>query len=91
MPATDILLLTLKPTNLSKLLAFDLARAKRALNHGEFSEAEALLRELRAGDPGSAEVALLLERLEKLKEQESQGSYRILRDWFPSGRTRRKS
>jgi DNA-binding NtrC family response regulator len=80
-----------KPVDRSKQLAFDLARAKRALNRGQFSEAEAVLREFRAGDPGSAEVALLLERLEKLKEQESQGSYRILRDWFPSGKTRRKS
>jgi hypothetical protein len=72
-------------------LAFDLARAKRALNRGQFSEAEEVLREFRAGDPGSAEVALLLERLEKLREQESQGPYRILRDWFPSGKARRKS
>ena len=73
------------PPDQSKQLAFDLARAKRALNRGQFSEAETLLREFRAGDPGSAEVPVLLDRLEKLKEQESQGPYRILRDWFPSG------
>jgi DNA-binding NtrC family response regulator len=80
-----------EPADRSKQLAFDLARAKRALNRGQFTEAEAVLREFRAGDPGSAEVALLLERLEKLREQESQGPYRILRDWFPSGNIRRKS
>jgi hypothetical protein len=61
------------------------------LNRGQFTEAEAVLREFRAGDPGSAEVALLLERLEKLREQESHGPYSILRDWFPSGNIRRKS
>ena len=27
----------------------------------------------------------LLDRLQKLKEQEARGSFRILRDWFPSG------
>jgi DNA-binding response OmpR family regulator len=79
------------PADRSKELAFDLARAKRALNRGQFSEAEAVLRQFRAGDPGSAEVALLLERLDRLREQESQGPYRILRDWFPSGHVRRKS
>jgi DNA-binding NtrC family response regulator len=80
-----------KPADRSKQLAFDLARAKRALNRGQFSEAETVLRDVRAADPGSAEAALLLERLEKLREQESQGPYRILRDWFPSGNARRKS
>jgi DNA-binding NtrC family response regulator len=82
---------TPKPTDRSKQLAFDLARAKRALNRGQFGEAEALLREFRAGDPGSSEVAVLLARLENLREQESHGPYRILRDWFPSGNARRKS
>jgi DNA-binding NtrC family response regulator len=79
------------PADRSKQLAFDLARAKRALNRGEFSEAEAVLRQFRAGDPGSAEVAVLLERLDRLREQESQGPYRILRDWFPSGNVRRNT
>ena len=78
------------PTDRSRQVAFDLARAKRALNQGRFSEAESLLREIRALDPGSVEAVDLLERLEKLKEQESVGSYRILRDWFPGGNTRRK-
>ncbi len=75
----------------SKQVAFDLARAKRALNRGQFSEAETVLREIRAAEPTSAEAASLLERLEKLKEQESHGSYRILRDWFPGGKTTRNS
>jgi DNA-binding NtrC family response regulator len=79
------------PADRSKQMAFDLARAKRALNRGQFTEAEALLRAFRAGDPGSAEVAILLERLQKLREQESQGPYRILRDWFPSGNIRRRT
>ena len=72
-------------------MTFELARAKRALNRGQWSEAEAVLREIIAAEPGSAEAALLLERLEQLKQQESQGSYRILRDWFQTGKTRRKS
>jgi DNA-binding NtrC family response regulator len=80
-----------KPPDSRKQLAFDLARAKRALNRGQFTEAEIMLREIRAAEAGSAEAALLLERLEKLREQESQGPYRILRDWFPSGKARRKT
>jgi DNA-binding NtrC family response regulator len=80
-----------KPAGTKKQLAFDLARAKRALNRGRWSEAEVVLREIRAAEPGSSEAALLLERLETLREQESQGPYRILRDWFPSGKARRKS
>jgi len=78
------------PSDHSKQVAFDLARAKRALNRGEFSEAESLLREIIAFDPGSAEAPELLDRLQTLKEQEERGSFRILRDWFPSGTTRGK-
>jgi DNA-binding response OmpR family regulator len=89
-PAVPAPELAPQPTDRSKQLAFDLARAKRAINRGQFSEAETVLREIRAHDPGSAEAALLLDRLERLKEQESSGSYRILRDWFPSGKVRRK-
>jgi len=78
------------PSDRSKQVAFDLARAKRALNRGEFSEAERLLREIIALDRGSTEAPELLERLQTLKEQEERGSFRILRDWFPSGKTRGK-
>ncbi len=74
------------PIDRSKQVAFDLARAKRAINRRQFGEAEAVLREIVALAPESTEAASLLERLEKLKEEESQGSsYRILRDWFPGG------
>jgi DNA-binding response OmpR family regulator len=68
-----------------KQVAFDLARAKRALNRGQFSEAELVLKEMLERDANQAEAATLLARLQKLKEQEAQGSYRILRDWFSSG------
>ena len=57
------------------------------MNRGQFSEAESLLREIIALDPGSAEAHELLDRLQTLKEQEERGSFRILRDWFPSGTT----
>jgi DNA-binding response OmpR family regulator len=81
---------TRKSADRSKQVAFDLARAKRALNRCQFSEAETLLHEILAHEPGSTEARSLLERLQKLKEQESHGSYRILRDWFPGGKTRRR-
>jgi DNA-binding response OmpR family regulator len=82
-----------KPADHSKRIAFDLARAKRALNRGEFSEAELLLREIIALDPKSTDAQLLLKRLLTLKEQEEREPYRILRNWFPSGggRTRGKN
>jgi DNA-binding NtrC family response regulator len=81
---------SLKVADRSKLVAFDLERAKRALNRCQFNEAEAILREVLEHDPASAEGALLFERLRKLKDQESQGTYRILRDWFPGGTTGRR-
>ena len=52
-----------KAADQSKSIAFDLARAKRALNRGEFSEAELLLREIIALDPKSTDAQLLLDRL----------------------------
>jgi DNA-binding NtrC family response regulator len=74
----------------SKQIAFDLARAKRAINRGQFSEAETLLRDLIALDPASTDAHELLDRLLALKEHEAQGSFRILRNWFPSGPARGK-
>jgi DNA-binding response OmpR family regulator len=71
-------------------VAFDLARAKRFLNRGEFQEAELLLGEIIALDPVSKEARELLDRLQVLKEQEAHGSFRILRDWFPGGKARGK-
>jgi DNA-binding NtrC family response regulator len=79
-----------KPSDRSRQIAFDLVRAKRAINRGQFSEAEVLLRELIALDPRSTEAHELLDRLLILKEQEARGSFRILRDWFPSGTARAK-
>jgi DNA-binding response OmpR family regulator len=74
----------------AKQIAFDLARAKRALNLGQWSAAEQLLREILTLDPGSEKALDLLDRLQTLKVQEERGSFRILRDWFPSGKVRGK-
>ncbi len=74
----------------SKQVKFDVARAS-ALNLGQFSTAEPLLREIIALDPGSKEAHELLDRLETLKAQEQSGSFRILRDWFPSGKVARQA
>jgi DNA-binding response OmpR family regulator len=73
-----------------KAIAFDLARAKRAVNRGEFDEAERLLHEAIALDSSSDEAHELLDRLLILKEKEGQGSFAMLRDWFPSGAARGK-
>jgi DNA-binding response OmpR family regulator len=70
----------------ARQIAFDLARAKRFLNRGEFDEAELLLGEIITLDPASSQARELLERLRVLKEQASRGSFRILRDWFPGGK-----
>jgi DNA-binding response OmpR family regulator len=74
----------------SRQFSLDLARAKRALNRGEFSEAERLLRDIISRGSHSAEAQELLDRLLALKEQEEHGSFRILRDWFPTGTSRGK-
>jgi DNA-binding NtrC family response regulator len=80
-----------KPAERSAQVALDLARAKRAINRGQFSEGERLLKEIRAVAPDSSEATELFDRLQTLKEQEVRGSFRILRDWFPTGMTRGKS
>jgi DNA-binding NtrC family response regulator len=80
-----------EPADHGRQISFELARAKRALNRGQFREAESLLRSLIALDPKSTEAHELLDRLLTLKQQESQGSFRILRDWFPSGSARGRS
>jgi DNA-binding NtrC family response regulator len=77
-----------QPADRARQVSFELARAKRALNRGEFREAETLLRSLIALDSQSTVAHELLDRLLTLKERESHGSYRILRDWFPSGKAR---
>jgi DNA-binding NtrC family response regulator len=78
------------PADRPASVAFDLARAKRAINRGELFEAERLLAKLSAAAPDLTEAAELLSRLQTLKQQEEQDSFRILRDWFPSGAPRRK-
>ncbi len=62
---------------------FDLARAKRAINRGEFGEAERLLRQVLDQAPDADEAHVLLDRLLALKESEGRGSFRMLREWFP--------
>jgi DNA-binding response OmpR family regulator len=62
---------------------FELARAKRAINRGEFEEAERLLREVLAEEPHSKEAHEFLDRLLTLKEREGRGAFPILREWFP--------
>jgi DNA-binding NtrC family response regulator len=69
---------------------FEIIRAKRAINRGQFSEAEALLRYVIMGNPRSTEAHELLDRLLTLKTHEEHGQFRILRDWFPSGAVRGK-
>ena len=66
-------------------IAFDISRAKRALNRGEFDKAERILREAINLDSQSEEAHELLDRLLILKQKEDQGSFTMLRNWFPSG------
>jgi DNA-binding NtrC family response regulator len=80
-----------RPAERSGQVAFELVRAKRAINRGQFNEAEALLRELIVANPRSTDAHELLDRLLTLKAQEARGSFRILRDWFPSGTARGRS
>jgi DNA-binding response OmpR family regulator len=73
------------PAALPRSFGFELARAKRAINRGEFEEAERLLRDVLAGDPHSSEAHELLDRLLTLKEREGRGAFPVLREWFPGG------
>ena len=68
-----------KQPDVAKQPRFDLARAKRAINRGQFSEAETVLREIITLEPKSTAAHELNDRLQKLKEQEAHGSFRILR------------
>jgi DNA-binding response OmpR family regulator len=74
---------------LTPSFGFELARAKRALNRGEFEEAEQQLREVLAASPDSKEAHELLDRLLTIKEREGNGSFALLREWFPSGKVKR--
>jgi DNA-binding response OmpR family regulator len=68
-----------------RAFGFELARAKRAINRGEFAEAERILREVLSVVPDSREAHELLDRLLTLKEREGRGSFPVLREWFPGG------
>jgi DNA-binding NtrC family response regulator len=72
----------------AKQIAYDLARAKRFINCGQFEEAEPLLREIMKLDPNLSEAHEILDRLKHLKDDAARGSFSILRDWFPSGKTK---
>jgi hypothetical protein len=50
-----------------------------------------VLKEILAVAPTCSEAAELFDRLQTLKDREAQGSFRILRDWFPSGMRRGRS
>ena len=69
----------------ARSFGYELARAKRALNRGEFEEAERQLREVLNNEPDSREAVELLDRLLTLKEREGRGSFAILREWFTGG------
>ncbi len=84
-PDTKAAAASAKPVDHSRRISFDLARAKRALNQGDFGEAENLLREVIILDPKKTDAHVLLDRLLTLKEQEEREPFRILRNWFPSG------
>jgi DNA-binding response OmpR family regulator len=67
---------------------FELARAKRAINRGQFEEAERLLREVLGQDSDCTQAHELLDRLLTLKEREGAAGFRMLREWFPGGAPR---
>jgi DNA-binding response OmpR family regulator len=77
-----------EPTKLAaaprRSFGYELGLAKRSINRGDFDEAERLLREILKGDPDSKEAHELLDRLLTLKEREGNGSFSVLREWFPT-------
>ncbi len=72
-----------QPLAPARSFGYELARAKRSINRGEFEEAERLLREVLGGAADSKEAHELLDRLLTLKEREGKGSFSLLREWFP--------
>jgi DNA-binding response OmpR family regulator len=73
-----------QPDSPRRSFAYELARAKRSINRGDFDEAEQQLRDVLAGSPDAKEAHELLDRLLVLKEREGHGSFSLLRQWFPS-------
>lgn len=72
-----------QPPTTAPTYGYELARAKRYINRGDFAEAELQLRAILAGAPDSREADELLDRLLTLKEREGHGSFSVLREWFP--------
>ena len=72
-----------EPREAACVFGFELARAKRAINRGEFAEAEKQLRQVLTADPASPGAHELLDRLLTLKEREGRGAFPVLREWFP--------
>jgi DNA-binding response OmpR family regulator len=70
------------PAGHPETFGFELARAKRAINRGEFAVAERLLREVLAAEPHSSEAHLLLDQLLTFREREGNGAFPLLREWF---------
>ncbi len=76
-----------KPDSPKPRFAELLVRAKRALNHREFDDAEYFLDQAIADNPGSSEANHLREVL-RLGRREQTGPYHMLRELFPVGRSR---
>jgi DNA-binding response OmpR family regulator len=70
------------PAQHPETFGFELARAKRAINRGEFAAAERLLREVLTAEPHSSEAHELLDRLLTLREREGNDTFPLLREWF---------
>lgn len=63
--------------------AFELARARRAIDRGRFEEAELLLRGVTADSRESVEARELLDRLLAAEDRTARGTFPLLREWFP--------
>jgi len=76
-----------EPTRAAALrsFGFELAQARRAINRGDFGEAQRLLRDVLDGDPHCRQAHELLDRLLTLEQREGLGAFPVLRAWFPGG------
>jgi DNA-binding response OmpR family regulator len=74
----------LAPEDRTELVASHLRQAKRALNRGEFREADSLLRKVVALDPGSSEAPELLKRLHALEDQDNRARTASCGTGFPA-------
>jgi len=76
--------LATKPASQSVRIAEKMTRARRALDRGEFDEAEFFLGQVQTLEPRSAEAARLNELLRESRYK-VEGPYRFLRELFPVG------